>query len=133
MPHDGVVYRGRFVPAMDKRVRVVLSILDREFSHPVPFDELASLVGVGRSRLEHLFKAGTDTSMRNYVRHRRLQEAARLLTTTRMRVGEIAKTVGFMDAVNFTHAFTETYGMSPRAYRAQTQQFLPSFDNSHQE
>ena len=118
---------------MDKRIRVVLSILDRDFCRPVRPGELAAIVGVGRSRLEHLFKADTETSIRTYIRRRRLAEAARLLSTTRLRICEVARTVGFSDVVNFTHAFTETYGMSPRAYRTETQHFLPTSDDSYQE
>jgi transcriptional regulator GlxA family with amidase domain len=118
---------------MDRRVRTVLTILDQEYHRNLRCADLAAAVGVGQSRLEHLFKDHIRTSIRDYVRRRRLAEGARLLATTTARVSEVARAVGFGDAANFSHAFTAEYGMSPRAYRVENLQLPPPFDNSHQD
>jgi AraC-like DNA-binding protein len=119
---------------MDKRVRVTLAILDRDYAAGPDFSALAEALGLGLSRLEHLFKRDTGQSMREYVRNRRLAEAARLLATTGMRISEIRAAVGFTDSANFAHAFKELFGLSPRAYRIERkfEQLLPSRDDSHQ-
>ena len=118
---------------MDRRVRAVLKILDDQYHRNIRCADLAAAVGVGQSRLEHLFKNHIQTSIRDYVRRRRLAEGARLLATTTARISEVALAVGFGDCTNFTHAFTAEYGMSPRAYRVENLQLPPSFAKSHQD
>jgi AraC family transcriptional regulator of arabinose operon len=119
---------------MDKRVRMAVAILDQNYAAGANFCALADALGVGLSRLEHLFKRDTGRSMREYVRERRLREGARLLATTRMRINEVGLAVGFPDPANFTHAFKELFGVCPREYRidAKFEQLPPNGDDSHQ-
>ncbi len=102
---------------MDKRVCAALAVLEREFRHPVDFAALAASLGLGLSRLEHLFKRDVRKPMRTYVRDLRLREAAKLLATTRMSIGQIGAAIGLPDAANFNHLFKELFAVSPRTYR----------------
>ena len=119
---------------MDKRVRFAVAILDRDYAAGPDFCALAEALGLGLSRLEHLFKRDTGQSMRDYVRDRRLSEAARLLGTTRMRISEIRAAVGFTDPANFAHSFKELFGVCPRTYRIDRkfEQLPPTGDDSYQ-
>jgi len=47
----------------------------------------------------------------------RMQEASRLLVSTRMDIKEIAEQVGFEDARYFSHRFTTLIGMPATEYR----------------
>ena len=104
---------------MDRRVRQVVEILGSEWHEGVCVPELASRVGLGASRLEHLFKANVRTTIRDYVRERRLAEAAAMLTAGHERISSIAARVGFPQVSNFNHAFKKRFGMAPREYREQ--------------
>ena len=119
---------------MDKRVRAVLSVLDRDFASVPDYPDLAARLGLCLPRLEHLFKRDTGHSMRDHVRARRLEAAAELLAGSRQRISEIAWAVGYKDAANFNHAFHEHFGMSPRAYRNERriEQLLPIRLDSNQ-
>jgi len=75
-------------------------------------------VNLRPSRLQHLFKAAMQRTIRDVVLARRLEEAAKLVVTTYERISEIAYFVGFRDVSNFNHAFRRRFGMSPRQYRA---------------
>jgi AraC-like DNA-binding protein len=88
-------------------------------------------VGLGASRLEHLFKAHAKTTIRDFVRERRLMEAASQLASTEERISVISFGVGFGDVSNFNHAFKKRFGLSPRAYREATRSDPDS--RSHQE
>ena len=79
--------------------------------------DLAQSVGLGASRLEHLFKSEARISIRDFVRERRLSEAAVMLRTTEERISTICYAVGFSDVSNFSHAFKKRFGVSPVAYR----------------
>ena len=119
---------------MDKRVRAALAILERDYARQVDYAALAASLGLGLSRLEHLFKRDVHKPMRIYVRDLRIVEAARLLSTTRMRIGEIGTAIGLPDAANFNHLFKEMFGVSPRTYRidACIERLLPSRTKSDQ-
>jgi AraC family transcriptional regulator of arabinose operon len=107
---------------MDARVREVLDLLAREWRARHRVGELAARVNLGESRLAHLMRGEADTCIRDVVRRRRLDEAARLLATTHGRVSEISYDVGFADLANFCHAFRRHFGVSPTAYRRRIRQ-----------
>jgi AraC family transcriptional regulator of arabinose operon len=102
---------------MDKRVREVLDVLEREWRDDHRVEELAAMVNLCASRLEHLFKSVVNRSIREVIQTRRLEEAANLIATTHERISEVVYFVGFRDVPNFNHAFRRRFGMSPREYR----------------
>jgi AraC-like DNA-binding protein len=106
---------------VDKRVRDVLQLLDREWHREVRVSDLALSVNLCPSRLSHLVKVHANQSIREMVQARRLEEAAKLIARTYERISEIAYTVGFRDVPNFNHAFRRRFGMSPTQYRRQAQ------------
>ncbi|MFL6247263.1 MAG: helix-turn-helix transcriptional regulator [Thermoanaerobaculia bacterium] len=99
-------------------MRTILALLEERTFLRVRVSELARQVGLGPSRLEHLFKLDARISIRDFTRERRLLAAARLLETTEERISTIAYEVGFHDVSNFNHAFKRRFGISPRVYRA---------------
>jgi len=102
---------------MDARVRETLERLDQHWRAQHRVRELADAVNLGPSRLEHLVKSDTQMCLRDLIRRRRIEEAARLLVTTHKRISEIAYYVGFTDISNFNHAFRRERGLSPSVFR----------------
>lgn len=102
---------------MDHRVRITIQYLQGGGYQSVSLGELAARVGLGTSRLEHLFKKETGSSIRDFLREMRLLRASELLTSSEARVSEICFAVGFTDASNFDHAFKLRFGVAPRRYR----------------
>ena len=101
----------------DRRVQKIVSFLEETKYRTVRIQELAKRIGVGPSRLAHLFKLETQQSIREFVLERRLIEVARLVATTEKRISAICYSVGFTDLSNFNHAFKRRFGMSPREAR----------------
>jgi len=101
----------------DHRIARVVALIQERWSAPLRIAELARHVGLGVSRLEHLFRQQARVSIRTFIRDERLTAAARLLASTDERVSVIAFQVGFQDAANFNHAFKKRFGVSPREYR----------------
>ena len=113
----GISRRTSLLTWMDPRVREVLEHLERHWRKQHRLRDLAASVNLGPSRLEHLVKHETRSSIRDLLRRRRILEAARLLVTTHQRVSEIGYYVGFGDISNFNHAFRREFGLSPGEYR----------------
>lgn len=82
--------------------------------------ELAARLGLSRSRLEHLFKAQTSTTLRRYIRATRQTRAKALLQDPRLRVKEVASRCGYANTSSLTRGFECEYGISPSAYRGST-------------
>jgi AraC-like DNA-binding protein len=100
------VHVERFVPLEEVRDRRISEILVHLHQRPHlrPAD-LAPIVGLGPSRLRHLFKEEVGLNIGRYAKHLQLQRAADLLATTHRSVKEIRHEIGIADAPNFTRHF----------------------------
>lgn len=86
------------------------------FASSISTNFLAQLVGISKSALSRQFVASMGTPPQRWLRNHRLNLAAELLQTTTLRVGEVARRVGFSDPLHFSRAFSSKYGVSPREY-----------------
>ena len=102
---------------MDRRVVRVVELIRERGRARLRIAELARDVGLGPSRLEHLFREHARISIRDFIRNHRLTAAAELLASTDERISTICFHVGFQDVANFNHAFKKRFGISPRVYR----------------
>src|ERR1044071_236462 len=102
---------------MDRRVKRVVQLIDERWRLPLGGGDLAQQVGLGTSRLEHLFKKEAQISIRDFIHERRLTEAAAMLRASEERVSVISFHVGFQHVANFNHAFKKRFGVCPREYR----------------
>lgn len=96
------------------RVRRVI-----ETSHPFPprLARVAATLFVSERTLKRRLQA-EDISFQTLVDEVRLHRARELLANTSMNLGQIADTLGYADAANFTRAFKRWTGQSPSQYRA---------------
>jgi len=102
---------------MDRRIRSTIELLNRDSDGRISLSDLAQRVGLGPSRLSHLFKSHLNVTIRDFMRERRLAKAAELLATTEERISVICIRIGFRDVPNFNHAFKRHFGLTPREYR----------------
>lgn len=78
---------------------------------------LARAVGTNTRNLNEAFRKLTGVTALSYLRERRMTEARRLLRDTRLDVQSIAIDLGYGSPANFSTAFRERFGMSPRDFR----------------
>jgi AraC family transcriptional regulator, arabinose operon regulatory protein len=102
---------------VDGRVRRVLDAISADLAAPHTLESLAALIAISPSRLRHLFKDELGESVMSTLLRLRLRQAARLLEHTPRTIGAIAEEVGFQSPFYFSRRFSETFGLSPRAYR----------------
>jgi len=108
LPESGITTR-------DPRVKQVAHLLH---SHPfLRTRELAEMVGLAASYLQHLFTREVGVSITAYSLEIRLKRAWHLLTTTSLSLKEIAHRVGIPDASNFSRRFKQRFGMPPGTLR----------------
>jgi transcriptional regulator GlxA family with amidase domain len=79
---------------------------------------LARRFGVSERQLNRLFVDHVGLPPGRFVRHTRVETAARLLRSTALPVGAIARQCGFGTAEALRQAFLDRFGISPSRYRA---------------
>jgi AraC family transcriptional regulator of arabinose operon len=102
---------------MDYRIRILVAHLESNLHQPLVLEELASLVNLSVSRLQHLFKDETGMTIGQYLRHLRLDAASMLMKTTCLTVKEVRGKVGYFNTSCFIRDFKQTFGMTPLRYR----------------
>ncbi|WP_295463170.1 AraC family transcriptional regulator [uncultured Pseudomonas sp.] len=78
---------------------------------------MATLTGVGLSRLHLLFHERFGQTPQAWLTDLRLRQAQRWLGDSRLPIAEIALRVGFSDQAALTRAMTRRQGISPAAWR----------------
>ncbi|MGO3228927.1 MAG: helix-turn-helix domain-containing protein, partial [Oceanisphaera sp.] len=82
--------------------------------------ELEKLTCSNSKQLNMAFKICTGVTVFEYLREERMKEARQLLQQTQTPIQDIAYEVGFTNSANFSSAFKERFGLSPRTFRQQT-------------
>ncbi len=66
-----------------------------------------------------VFKREGNQTIHNYINRVRLDNACRLLQTTRLHVGNVAELAGYENEAYFSRVFKKEIGLTPREYRKQ--------------
>lgn len=101
----------------DERIQQVLYLISRQYSQPLTVESLAQQLFLSPSRLAHLFKSQMGRSLMQHVEEYRLERAVSQLLTTSKTIEEVARSVGFPNALHFSTRFRRQYGRSPSQYR----------------
>ena len=80
-------------------------------------EAVANAVYLNPDYLSRLFKQQTGVSLSEYIQQQRLTLAKRLLTQTRLPVGDIALNLGYSSFSYFTRVFKAATGYAPLEYR----------------
>ena len=81
------------------------------------WEKISEYVSLSPDYLRKGFSECYGMTLSRCVREFRMEEAAKMLTTTSERIGMIADTVGIRNQAYFSKCFREWSGMSPRAFR----------------
>ncbi|HVC11721.1 MAG TPA: AraC family transcriptional regulator [Burkholderiales bacterium] len=104
----------------DSRIRRALELLRARPNKEVNIDELASQVGLSRSRFYDLFQVCTGLSPRAYLDLLCVETAIEKLSSGRGKIAEVSAELGFSAQSNFTRFFLHQVGIPPSAYRRAT-------------
>lgn len=99
-------------------IRQLVDYLDAHFHEPLSLQRLAAHFGYSGFYLSHVFSEALDCSLRDYLKQRRIAEATALIDRDPgLKLGTIAREVGYRDYAGFIRDFSETTGVLPSAYR----------------
>lgn len=91
-----------------------LNVHYREY---ITLDTLAELTFMNKYYLSHIFKEHSGYSPIDYVLHKRITEAEKLLTSTDLSISQISNIIGFGSSSYFSQYFKKQNDLSPSQYR----------------
>lgn len=112
------VAQRRTSPLGNDVVRRAQELIESHGNRPIPLHELARLSRCSVSTLRRQFQESLGMPPYAWILYTRMQRARRLLATTTLRIKEVATQVGFEDPFQFSRAFKQRIGRSPRQFRA---------------
>jgi len=93
-------------------------LIDARYREPLEVPTLASAAHLSPAHFSREFRRAFGETPHRYLLTRRLERAAALLRNTDHSVADICLDVGLRSVGSFTTSFTQTFGVSPTAYRA---------------
>ncbi|OCT10641.1 hypothetical protein A8709_22630 [Paenibacillus pectinilyticus] len=108
------------VSPLHRKISTIVRYLNAHYAETVRLEELAERFEISPAYLSRMFKEITGFSLVEYVSLVRVQEAQRLLATTKLKVIVIAEQVGFGSLVQFGRVFRQMTKMTPLRYRQST-------------
>lgn len=109
-------------------VQRMLDYIEAHLTESVTLSQLAQAAGYSPWYASRLFKDIMNKTAFDYLRQRRMTEAARILSNGDHRVVDVALDFVFDSHEGFSRAFSKNFGMSPQQYakeRPPVQYFLP--------
>ena len=97
--------------------RILSYIENNLFEQSLCREEIAKKLSISLSYLDKLFRKEISMSVNGYIREKRLQQVARLLSLPHLRTKEIAASSGFGSTIYMDRLFRKKYGMTPSQYR----------------
>lgn len=94
--------------------------IEQNYSLDIKIRDVAKYLGLNRSYFSTLFQQELGVSPQQYLMRYRVSCACKLLQSTDLSVGDIARSVGYTDQFNFSKAFKKVIGTSPKSYRSET-------------
>ena len=104
-------------PFADTRIRRALALLRAHPNKDVNMNDLASQVGLSRSRFYDLFQLSTGRSPRSYLDLLCVESAIARLSSGSAKIAEVSAALGFSAQSNFTRFFQQQVGIPPSEYR----------------
>ncbi|MDH6595909.1 helix-turn-helix domain-containing protein [Bacillus aerius] len=101
----------------EKTIQETLNYIEQHLKDDLTLQTLAKHTGYSRFHFHRIFKKVIKKSVVDYIRERRMTQAAKDLIHTDQRAIDIALQYRFGSQESFPRAFKKIYDMSPAHYR----------------
>lgn len=111
----------------------IVDLIEKDLSIGHDIENLAKEIGYSKYHMHKMFTSIVGTPIYQYIKKRRLSEAAKKLLCTKWGILDIALDAGYESQQAFTQAFTTAFRLSPKAFRDKAKKFslTPRFEDTH--
>lgn len=103
--------------AKNTYIQNAIDFIDKNYNQDIEVNFLASASNLSRSYFSQLFKQYTNVNPMEYITNLRMEKARELLLGTDWLIKDIAKEVGYANALYFSRVFKQTFNVSPQVFR----------------
>jgi AraC family transcriptional regulator len=100
-----------------EKIAKALNLIQDHLGDPLSFDELARAVNMAPFHFHKVFREIVGIPVQAYIRNLRLDRAADHLTTSGMKILDIAVEAQYQSNEAFTRAFKKAFGVTPSDFR----------------
>lgn len=115
--YRAVLQRVRGRGGAERTMADVMSYIDHNYAQSLTLESVAPLFGYNSVYLGKVFSKMAGTNFNTYLNEKRIEEAKKLLSSSHMKIYEIATKIGYNDVDYFSKKFRAREGMSPADYR----------------
>lgn len=98
-------------------VEDALFYIQNNYQENISVSDIANYLSLDRSYFHKIFKKYTNKSPQEYILYLKFEKASELLLSTNLKVGDIARSIGYSDIFLFSKNFKKVKGVSPSEYR----------------
>jgi two-component system response regulator YesN len=98
-------------------VKSCINFIHNDYKNNIGLSEIAEKIGVSPSYLSFIFKQEAGINFNTALTQYRIEKAKKLLSTTTLRIYQIAEQVGFQNPYYFSKVFEEISGYTCKEYR----------------
>ena len=109
------------MPDYERILNSSLNFVEKKLTEAVSCEQIADNAGFSLYHFMRVFQAFTGYTLKEYLRERRLSEAAKELLGGEMQVKLLAGKYGFNSAESFIRAFKKQFGETPLKYKKKNQ------------
>jgi AraC family transcriptional regulator len=100
-----------------ERIQHGVEYIEARLHDELELDRVAKEAGLSQWHFQRIFKSLTGETLKTYIRSRRFAKSLELLSSTDLRVLDIALRSGFESQEAFARAFKKAFGMTAQHYR----------------
>lgn len=99
-------------------IEEALFFIHQNYADNITVKDIAVHISLDRSYLHRIFKKFINKSPQEYLLAFRMEKAASLLIDSTLKIGDISRSVGYVDALLFSKTFKKSKGLNPSNFRA---------------
>lgn len=100
-----------------RKIDLVINYIENNIKEEMSIEELAQMANLSKFYFHRIFSSTAKISLMEYIKMRRISNAAQELVNSNKSIIEIAFDYQFNSHEAFSRAFKNIYGISPREYR----------------
>ena len=101
----------------DIYIHEAITFIENNYSRPIKISDIAVNLSLDRSYFSNIFKKTLQKTPQQFLLDYRMNKACELLINPELSISNIAFSVGYTDAFNFSKMFKRIKGSSPSDYR----------------
>ncbi|WP_220738879.1 AraC family transcriptional regulator [Leuconostoc miyukkimchii] len=96
---------------------IIKNYIDAHTNQKLTLNDIAFTLTIPINNLNPIFKEKYHESIKSYIIHRKIEEAAQLLINTDLSISDIAENLAFASVSHFTSSFKHAKNITPKKYR----------------